>query len=385
MSGAKVEALPAVTKVLGRLSGPGTGRFDGILLDRRVPDSDQLLTQAQAMRLPRGQPGMPVIILTDLRHRLAKDKAGGAEILCKPIRRGNLIAVVKRTLQLDETRPPFAESEEFASWSASANSRWRLLLAEDNTVNQRVAVATLKRMGYRADVVANGREAVTALARVPYDLVLMDCQMPEMDGFDATRAIRAQDSAVLDRAVPIIALTANVLNGDRERCLDAGMDDFLSKPIDAKALAQTLTRHLRPVSPEVEAPGILEWTMFLERLGGDQTVARALLAEFCAEAPGHLKSARAAQATDDRRGVREALRQLMADAADFLAPALGEAAAAATETVAGGRKADLAPVAAALDAVLAIAAKLIPHPALPCVIPPDVTRPSSLAAVGGGG
>jgi len=385
LSGATVEALPADIEVLGRLAGPGAGRFDGLLLDRRVPDLDQWLARAQTIRLPGNLCGLPVILLTDLRHRLTKDKSGVAEVLCKPIRPGNLLAVVKRALRLDETKPAFAEGEDFSAWSASSNSRWRLLLAEDNTVNQKVAVATLRRLGYRTDVVANGLEAVTALGRVPYDLVLMDCQMPEMDGLDATRAIRAHGSAVLNRAVPIIALTANVLNGDRERCLGAGMNDFLAKPINAKALAQTLARYLQPVSPPVEAPGILEWSLFLERLGGDQTVARELLAEFYTEAPAHLETARAALALGDRPGARQALRQLVIDAADFLAPALGVAATAAAEEAAGGPGPDLAPVTMALEAVLAIAAKLIPPPLSPCVAPPDVTRSSSLAAVGGGG
>ena len=383
--GAVVEAAASVTGLLERLAGTKTASADGVLLDRRAPDGDRLLALARSAQLSGGRGSVPVILLTDFRHRLPKDRPGATEVLVKPIRRGHLVAVLNRALQLEESRAPFADTEDFTTWSASSNSRWRLLLAEDNSVNQRVAVATLKRLGYRADVVANGREAVTALCRVPYDLVLMDCQMPEMDGYDATRAIRAEGSAALNRTVPIIAITANVLKGDRERCLEAGMDDYLAKPLDPKALAQALSRHLKPETPPVHAPGILNWVEFLNRLGGDQTVARALLAEFCVEAPTRLEHARAALGTGDHPGARHALRQLAADAADFLAPTLGEAAATAAEAATGDTKTHLARVAEALDAVLAIASKLVPHPRLSCVNPPDVTRTPSLAAVGGGG
>jgi CheY-like chemotaxis protein len=290
---------------------------------------------------------------------------------------------------MPEGHSPLPPSDDFSTRSTSANSRWRLLLAEDNTVNQRVAVAMLNRLGYRTDVVANGREAVTALSRVPYDLVLMDCQMPEMDGYDATRAIRAEGSAVLDRNLPIIAVTANVLKGDSERCLAAGMDDYLPKPIEAKALAAVLARHLKLETAPFQAPGVLEWEVFLGRLGGDQAVARALLAEFCTEAPRHLKSARAALGTGDRNGARQTLQRLSEDAANFLAPALVATAADAARVVAvavdGDQSTCLIPLTEALDAFLAITSKLIPHHSPSCVIPPDVIRSSSLAAIGGGG
>ena len=123
-----------------------------------------------------------------------------------------------------------------------APGRGHVLLAEDNPVNQRVALRLLQRLGYTADVVANGREAAAAVAHASYDAVLMDCMMPEMDGYAATAAIRRLEGA--DRHTPIIALTANVTGGDRAECLAAGMDDYIAKPIDADTLGAVLARHL---------------------------------------------------------------------------------------------------------------------------------------------
>jgi CheY-like chemotaxis protein/HPt (histidine-containing phosphotransfer) domain-containing protein len=122
--------------------------------------------------------------------------------------------------------------------------RIRILVAEDNIVNQKVALRILQKLGYRADTVANGREAVSALEKIPYDLVLMDVQMPDMNGFEATQVIRDPRSRVLRHDIPIIAMTAHALKGDRDRCLEAGMNDYLSKPVTALALNEMLDKTL---------------------------------------------------------------------------------------------------------------------------------------------
>jgi two-component system sensor histidine kinase/response regulator len=117
----------------------------------------------------------------------------------------------------------------------------RILVAEDNRINQLLIVRMLEKAGHRVDVVGNGSEALAALERASYDLVLMDCQMPEMDGFEATSAIRATERQT-GAHVTIVALTANAMEGDRERCLAAGMDDYLAKPITRQALTAALGR-----------------------------------------------------------------------------------------------------------------------------------------------
>jgi CheY-like chemotaxis protein len=122
----------------------------------------------------------------------------------------------------------------------AAQLRPRVLLAEDNVVNQKIALRLLEKAGMQVDVVVNGREAIAAVERAAYDLILMDCQMPEMDGFEATAEIRRRERG--NRHLPICALTANAMAGDRERCLAAGMDDYISKPIGLQQLQEAIQR-----------------------------------------------------------------------------------------------------------------------------------------------
>ena len=141
--------------------------------------------------------------------------------------------------------------------SKSANTKskpFRLLLVEDNVVNQKVALHILERLGYRADVAGNGLEVLDALTRQAYDVVLMDVQMPELDGLEATRAIRQQWPAA--KQPRIIAMTANAMQGDRERCLEAGMDDYIAKPVRIEDLSAALERNLLPSLQMTDQAGV---------------------------------------------------------------------------------------------------------------------------------
>ncbi|HKU16022.1 MAG TPA: ATP-binding protein [Steroidobacteraceae bacterium] len=148
-----------------------------------------------------------------------------------------LRAPLNTSTRVAQPVPPAAEPQP-----AQPNARGRLLLVEDNVVNQKVAMRMLRTIGYDVDLAEDGRQALDRLAAVRYDAVLMDCQMPEMDGYLATRHIRDPSSAVLDHDVPVIAMTANAFADDRERCIAAGMNDFLSKPVDRATLAQMLDK-----------------------------------------------------------------------------------------------------------------------------------------------
>lgn len=166
--------------------------------------------------------------------------------LTKPVRqtqlREQLVKAVGRAAKSAEVAVPATPAR---SSRAAANVRGsRILLVEDNVVNQKVAMAILGRLGYSVDAVANGREAIDALTHIPYDLVLMDCQMPEMDGYQATAVIRDPASSVQNHHVPVVAMTAHAMTGDREKCLRAGMDDYLAKPIQPVELSKMLERWL---------------------------------------------------------------------------------------------------------------------------------------------
>ncbi len=218
-------------------------QFDLAVLDMQMPDMDGLTLAAEIRKQPSCQE-LLLVMLTSIDRPQASDpnfKDNFAAFLSKPIKQSQLYDVLMQVLvgQPIKIVPSDSLSSQIDPHLAQ-RLPLRILLAEDNLVNQQVALHLLTRMGYRADVAGNGLEVLEALWRQPYDLVLMDVQMPEMDGLTATRHICRTWS--LNERPRIIAMTANAMQGDREMCLDAGMDDYISKPIRVEELVRALSR-----------------------------------------------------------------------------------------------------------------------------------------------
>jgi CheY-like chemotaxis protein len=198
---------------------------------------------------------LPLILLTSLSHNPrpeVEEVACFATYLTKPVKPSQLYDAIVEALMIDDETEALVQSEAQSGDAAGEMAQstpvpLRILLAEDVAVNQKFALLALEDLGYAADIAANGRETLTAVQRQPYDIVLMDVQMPIMDGLEATRRIRAL-------ALPqpyIIAMTANAMQGDRELCLAAGMDDYISKPVYLEELRAALERATaRRASPE---------------------------------------------------------------------------------------------------------------------------------------
>ncbi len=232
--------------------------FDVAILDMQMPDMDGLMLAEQIHRSRKAKT-FPLIMLTSLGRRdIDTHDVQFAAFLHKPIKPLQLYNTLVALFAGQEYAQsvPFPTKATNGQFDVALGRRLPLhiLLAEDNTVNQKLALRLLERMGYRADVVANGLEVLEALQRQSYDVILMDVQMPEMDGLEASRAIHESWSA--EQRPRIVALTANAIQGDREECLAAGMDDYLAKPIQIKALQEALERiglwtriHRRPTSP----------------------------------------------------------------------------------------------------------------------------------------
>jgi two-component system, sensor histidine kinase and response regulator len=218
--------------------------YDLAILDQHMPGMDGLEV-AQAIRADAGIGATRLVMMTSLAPDASDAlRAAGLEAtLTKPVKQAQLLGCLARVMGVPAPPAPAAPAPMAPPPDdAPPLDRGLVLVVEDNVVNQRVAVAQLKRLGYRTRVVGNGREAVEAVLGhgIAYDVVLMDCQMPEYDGYEATQAIRAGQGPGHGTRTPIIAMTAHALAGERDRCLEVGMDDYLSKPIQLDGLRQML-------------------------------------------------------------------------------------------------------------------------------------------------
>ncbi|MEA1996585.1 MAG: response regulator, partial [Gemmatimonadota bacterium] len=223
---------------------------------------------------------------------------GFAAYLTKPVKSSHLydclVTVLSRKTEgpdVESSRAPSIVTRH--SIKEARKHNLRILLAEDNIVNQKVALRILEKMGFHADAVANGLEALQVLADIPYDLVLMDVQMPEMDGIEATAAIREKETETGGH-IPIIAMTAHAMKGDRERCLDAGMDDYVSKPVKPEELLQAIENNLESLgktakvtSRGTRAAGKKDFdsSFLLQQLGGDKELFREIIDLYIEDTP----------------------------------------------------------------------------------------------------
>ncbi len=212
--------------------------MDAVLLDHNMPEMSGIDLLAILRADPRLR-GLKILLCSSSGVGSLKDELVGVEVdgfLHKPLRHTTLLSRLAELfggMVEDGLTAPSAPAEP-----AMPARRLRILVAEDNQVNQQVATGLITKLGHRVDIAANGREAVEAICNLPYDLILMDVQMPEMDGFEATAAIRRLNGGRAD--VPIIAMTANAMEGDPQKCLAAGMDDYIAKPVDRRKLANAI-------------------------------------------------------------------------------------------------------------------------------------------------
>ncbi|WP_051937820.1 PAS domain S-box protein [Ferriphaselus sp. R-1] len=266
-------------------SHAGGRPYDIVLLDYAMPGMDGVQL-ARAIRSDRAHDVTRMLMITafDQRNLMQEARAVGVGIcLIKPVRQSELHdalldaghSKLAASIEPVAHKPVEMAPKPTALPTTDAAEQKLILLVEDNRVNQRLAQHLLAKMGYAVHIVSNGLEAVDAAERLPYDVILMDCQMPVMDGFEATRAIRAAERGKSRR--PIVAMTANAMQGDRERCLEAGMDDYLTKPVNASRMTEILARWLaQPAVPHSIEFDRLDFTRLLELFGDKESASEVL-------------------------------------------------------------------------------------------------------------
>jgi signal transduction histidine kinase/CheY-like chemotaxis protein len=310
--------------------------FPLVLLDAMMPGMDGFALAEQLARHPE-LGGATVLMMSSAGRPSDAARCRRLNIaacLTKPVKQSELLDAILTALG----RPP-AERHEPAAPPVPQEGRrgLRVLLAEDNAVNQTLAVILLQKEGHRVVVAGNGREALDALDRQPFDLVLMDVQMPELDGLEATAALRRKERAT-GTHVPVIAMTAHAMKGDRERCLQAGMDGYVSKPIQPQELWEAIG-FLVPVSrtraaaeaPPAPAAGLTAGDVFdreavLKRVGGSTELLQEIVKLFLDECPRLLGEVHEAVARRDADRLHRAAHALKGTVANFKAPAVFDAA-----------------------------------------------------------
>ncbi len=327
------------------------------IIDLQMPGMSGLAL-ARAIKAESTLAATRLVLLTSFGRRgdaQAAREAGIVAYLTKPIRQSLLFDCLATVMAgpdeasdsavADLAQPTMLVTRHSLN-EARSKKRCRILAAEDNAVNQKVAAKMLQKLGYAVDVVANGQEAVEALSRIAYCAILMDCQMPEMDGFQATREIRRREGT--DYHTPIIAMTANAMQGDRERCVEAGMDDYIAKPVKAEDLEAILERWVAGASvpqhdtaettlgggrneegggmaTDVPDSSVCDVTEALARLDGDEELFQQLVGLFFTQGPEDMTQIREALASGDQTELMRRAHKLKGTLLQFSAPSVTEA------------------------------------------------------------
>jgi PAS domain S-box-containing protein len=306
--------------------------FPLVILDAHMPDVDGFAVAARITAAGNVRPAMLMLTSSGRPGDLERCRELGVAVhLLKPVAQGELLEGIIRALHLSLLRAGGLQPTE----AVAVPGTWRalrILLADDNLVNQRLGVGLLEKHGHSVALAANGREALAALKLEPFDLVLMDAQMPEMGGFEATRHIRDAEKNT-GKHLPIIAMTAYAMKGDRERCLAAGMDEYISKPIQAAELFRVIEATMaadgeRPTdlaNRRVAKP--FDRAATLERTDGNEKLLEEMAVLFVAECPRQMQKIQTAIARQDATLLEHAAHTFSGSVSNFCAPAAVAAAA----------------------------------------------------------
>lgn len=307
-----------------------------VLLDAMMPEMDGFTLARRIKQHPDLQKAVLLILTSATRPAAATCRElGVAACLTKPVKQSELLNAICSALSLT-----FGHDDQATVVISSAEGqRLNVLLAEDNIVNQRLAVRLLEKQGHSVVVAETGKEALAALQQHPFDLVLMDVQMPEMDGFAATAAIREREKET-GQHIPIIAMTAHAMKGDRERCLEAGMDGYVAKPVQAQELEEAIAALVRiPAESDKNEPAVLDPVAALDRVQGDRELLEEIIGLFFGNYPSQLAELHEAIRRRDPQSLQSVAHAIKGSVGNFGAHAAVEVAQR-LETM--GREGDLA-------------------------------------------
>ncbi len=364
--GALVHSVDNGTDALAALvsAAQSVEPFDVLLFDLHMPGMDGLALARAICEIP-AIATTPRLLLSSggLFSDTERRALGITQSLLKPVRQGQLFAAIVSALQPNQ--PSSSEINQDKDRYPDYSGK-RVLVAEDNLVNQKVVLGLLSKFQLTTDLAENGQEALELLAQQPYDLVLMDCQMPVMDGYEATRSLRGRE-ILMDKALrtPVVGLTAHAMAGAREICLTAGMDDYLSKPINRTALKEMLIRWLGAASDRQTVPQQAETTRpdvptgdcwdgqaMLKQLEGDEDLLLELIGLFIKNMPIRLAELDRAVVKDDLEGIANSAHAIMGMTLQFYAQTATTIAAQLEDNARHGNGADVALLSAQLAEAL---------------------------------